>query len=501
MTAAAPRHIGIRFSPTLAFLVLSFHFSAAQVAAAADRTKTEEPTVVLSPDMDIQEQVDSHPAGTKFLLKPGVYRRQTIDPKDGQQFIGEDGATLSGSMLLTDWEYDADKAVWIASGLPPELEPSGECDRRYPLCGYREDLFVDGVPLRRVTARYQLTEKTWIARRGTAVIATDPAGKIVELSVTPFAFHGEARNVVIDNVIVEKYAPPAQFGAIDARGGHGWILRNVTARWNHSLGIFIDPWMEVVGGAASNNGQLGIGGTAHGAVIDGMEIAENNYANFDWRWEAGGAKFAFTDKLVVKNTCVRDNNGPGLWTDIDSSGVIYEKNKVFNNIGPGIKHEISYATTIRDNIVAGNGKGGRKNFLWGSQIQIQNSSDANVYDNLVEVAPTYGNGISMIYQDRRSEETGKRYATTANNVHNNTIVFLGDAGQAGLVSDADDPSFWTKDQNSFDQNTYVVPTDAEKRWIIRNGAVTWPQYQAAGYEPNGRLVVEARDPVALSCVD
>ena len=46
------------------------------------------------------------------------------------------------------------------------------------------------------------------------------------------------------------------------------------------------------------------------------------------------------------------------------------------------------------------------NWLWGSQILIQNSSNVKVYRNLVEIAADFGNGIGVIYQDRREEAHG-----------------------------------------------------------------------------------------------
>src|SRR6185369_16875994 len=52
--------------------------------------------VVIRPGDNIQKVVNSKPGGTEFLLKAGVYARQTIRPKSGMSFIGEPGATLDG---------------------------------------------------------------------------------------------------------------------------------------------------------------------------------------------------------------------------------------------------------------------------------------------------------------------------------------------------------------------------------------------------------------------
>ena len=52
--------------------------------------------VTISPGQSIQAAVNSHPEGTTFLLKAGVFRNQTVVPKSGDVFIGEKGAVLDG---------------------------------------------------------------------------------------------------------------------------------------------------------------------------------------------------------------------------------------------------------------------------------------------------------------------------------------------------------------------------------------------------------------------
>ena len=205
---------------------------------------------------------------------------------------------------------------------------------------------------------------------------------------------------MLENLVVEKYASDAQQGAIYPDRARGWRISDVTARWNHGVGLSFGPETRVSGGSFSHNGQLGIGGTGEGSTIEGVEIAFNNYAGYNSGWEAGGTKFWETKDLIVRDSCIHHNGGPGLWTDNDNIGALYEGNKVFMNADDGIKHEISYDATIRNNIVAHNGTSGFDIWLWGSQILIQNSSNVEVYGNLVEVSDGFGNGIGVIYQDR-----------------------------------------------------------------------------------------------------
>ena len=51
---------------------------------------------VISPGEDIQALVDANPEGTSFVIKAGTHRRQSVVPKDGNTFVGEPGAVLTG---------------------------------------------------------------------------------------------------------------------------------------------------------------------------------------------------------------------------------------------------------------------------------------------------------------------------------------------------------------------------------------------------------------------
>lgn len=57
--------------------------------------------VVISPGDDVQAIIDAHPAGTRFLIKTGIHTTSApIQPRDGDAFIGEEGAVFAGGELL-----------------------------------------------------------------------------------------------------------------------------------------------------------------------------------------------------------------------------------------------------------------------------------------------------------------------------------------------------------------------------------------------------------------
>jgi hypothetical protein len=171
---------------------------------------------------------------------------------------------------------------------------------------------------------------------------------------------------------------------------------------------------------------------------------------------------------------------------------------VFANASEGIKHEISYHAVIRDNVVAGNGQG-YDNWLWGSQILVQNSSNVEVHDNVVEVAADAGNGISIVHQDRGEGAHGPWHAVD-NTVHDNTVVHLGSHGQNGVAMDTEDDWFWRDANNRFDRNTYVVADRETEYWTGNDRDALWQDIVAdLGFEKNGELIVEQRAPMELSC--
>ncbi|MCG8548174.1 MAG: right-handed parallel beta-helix repeat-containing protein [Alphaproteobacteria bacterium] len=400
-------------------------------------------------------------------------------------------------MLLSQWRKEGEAQLWVADGLPPPLRPHGKCRKERPLCKLREDLFVDGKLYKRVDSKEALGPGAWHYADGSAYLSVDPAGKQIEVSVTPFAFTGEADQVILKNLVIEKYASAAQQGAVDARRGTGWKVIDVTVRWNHGVGLFMSPKMQIIRGAVLHNGQLGIGGRADNGLVDGVEIAFNNYAGFSAGWEAGGTKFVRTDNLIVRNTCVHNNDGPGLWTDIDNVNIVYENNKVFKNAGDGIKHEISYKAVIRNNDVAGNGYG-FDNWLWGSQILVQNSQDVEVYDNTVVVGPNGGNGISVVNQKRGSGILGPFIARN-NRIEGNTIIHLGDRGNSGIVVDFEQKEFWKNNSNTFDRNEYFGVRPDRSFWMLNDRARRWDYVRTNGMEAGGKLVPLRRKVKPLSC--
>lgn len=439
--------------------------------------------LTLYPGDDLQAASTANPPGTTFLIKAGVHRMQRVNPKDNQVFMGEPGAILNGSRSLTSFNRAGN--AWYAAGQTQQEQMNGMCLATVPRCTFSEDLFLDDVPLKHVSSLAQLTPGTWFFDYAAdrIYLADDPTGRKVETSVARGAFWGASKGVTIRGLIIEKYAIPAQMGAIgDQYPGPGWIVENNEVRWNHGTGIAGGDGAQILRNFVHHNGQKGIGANGVDVIVDGNEISHNNYAGFSPGWEAGGTKFALTNRLIVRNNYVHDNVGSGLWTDIDNINTLYENNTVINNSYGGITHEISYSAIIRGNTVKNNGWAFCP-WLWGGQIQVQNSQNVEVYNNTVVVGPTGGNGLVLVQQSRGAGQYGP-YLTTNNYVHHNDITYQGTVGMSGAAADWNAGSVFGG-ANQFSFNTYHSPNLSAYLWAWNGAARDWSGFLGQGQDGGG----------------
>ncbi|MGB0910961.1 MAG: right-handed parallel beta-helix repeat-containing protein, partial [Nitrospirales bacterium] len=385
-------------------------------------------TVMISPGDDIQALVTQHDRGTTFLLTKGIYRRQSITPKANNAFIGQPGAILSGAQLVTN--FTKQNQNWVAQDQRQQGPRFGTCEMNRVIppattCMFPEDLFLDDVLLTQVTTLSEVSPGKWYFdyKADEIIMADDPSGRKVEASITPRAFQGSAPNVLIQGLIIEKYASPAQEAAIHGQTGRAglrsrnWIVQENEVRWNHAMGIRLGEEMHIRKNFIHHNGQFGIGGSGKNILIEENEISFNNNQGFHWH-TAGGTKFVGTVNLLVRHNFVHDNFGPGLWSDVDNLNTLYENNHVKNNQTQGIFHEASYDAIIRNNLVEGNGFG---DSIWhvGSGILVSSSPNVEIYNNQVI---NNADGIGLIQVHTRVEGRFGPRELKNSSVHDNIIA-------------------------------------------------------------------------------
>jgi hypothetical protein len=298
-------------------------------------------------------------------------------------------------------------------------------------------------------------------------------------NATARAFDGTASNVVIQNLVIQNYTAPAQDAPVHGNSGNGWTVKNNEIRNNAGAGLMIGDNMLAQGNSIHHNLQEGYGccgpqGT--GIVFDSNEIAFNNYTDaYDPGWEAGGGKFWDSSGAMITHNYSHDNHGPGLWDDYDNINITYAYNRVENNWGGGIFHEIGYNASIHDNVTKNNANTKYcPGWLWCSNIQIAASGGVNggmveIFNNTVESNGSQnGNGIGLIQQNRG---TGAYGAWLVQNVyvHHNNVTLSGGGGNGG-VEDVNDTAIFTSRNNRFDYNTYTLGTNTSSfEWMDRDG--------------------------------
>jgi parallel beta-helix repeat protein len=418
--------------------------------ATADRASKCE-GIRLKPGDDPQVQLQSRPEGATVCFSAGVYRLdRPLTPKDRQKLVGEAGAILSGAKVVTGWTQT--DGAWRATGyLPSDPFVHGECTAGYRGCGYAEAVFYDNRQLWRVDTRDELGPGRFFEDydENAIWIADDPSEQAVEVARTEAAITGESKDVLVEGLTIEKFANPAQLGAVRAQGA-GWRIQRNDVRLNHGHGVFSgSTGGQVIENHLHHNGQLGLGGEGNDQLVAHNEIDHNNTAGFDFLWEAGGMKWFDSNGLIVSTNDVHDNDGPGLWTDINNINTTYEGNTVHGNTSHGIFHEISYKATIRHNRVTDNGSAQSLTGWGGAGIRVAGSPNVDIYDNILSGNV---NGIMLVQQLRTDSPSAYGPHELDNiNIHDNDVSMTDNV--TGMVNDTEDEDFYHRNIR-FDNNTY-----------------------------------------------
>jgi hypothetical protein len=439
--------------------------------------------VVLQPESSIQSAIDSNPPGTTFCLMAGVYRPSApLVAKSGDRFIGQPGALVSGAREVNGWVRSGD--LWAAPGPTSVPAQAGKTKSGFEGARYPDDVFVNDKPLRRVLNLAQVGPGTVFVdySAGKIYVADSPVGKKVEIATISKAFKGlqtSIANVVIKGLVIEKFASLAQTAAVESR--NDWLIEKNEVRLNHGIGISAGSRTIVRNNYVHHNGQLGVASSGgEDIVFEGNEIAYNNTLGFSPSWEAGGSKFLYTSRLVARKNYVHDNDGPGLWTDVNNINTLYEDNRVENNSWAGILHEVSYDAVIRNNHTRGNGFGST---WWGDGAGILAASSPNVeiYGNTVE---NNKNGVILFMADRSGDAAPfGPHVTSNSNVHDNVIKMT--TGYTGLIQQGNDNSLFTDRKNRFEGNTYHLDSSSAQRWHWMNAPAGREKWRSFGNDLEG----------------
>ncbi|GAA2135292.1 hypothetical protein GCM10009844_00390 [Nocardioides koreensis] len=464
--------------------------------------------VVIDASVDAQAVIDAHPPGTTFCLSAGTHRVDTpLVPERGDALVGDRGAVLSGSRVLTGWRREG--RVWTTQGfLPPSPGDHGECRASVPTCAATEDVFRDKRRLERVASRAAVAGGDVYAdyRTGTISIGDDPRGHLVEQAVAPALVRAVVDDVTVANLVLEEAANEAQVAAIENRrvgrgtdAGSGWRIVHNEVRLNHGVGVGFGNDTVLRGNRIDHQGQLGFGAWGAGSVVSNNEISFNGTAGYSADWEAGGSKLWMTERLRLAHNHVHDNSGPGLWADGGNMDTTYAWNEIADNRGAGIQHEISYDATIAHNEITGNGRR-HKGWAWDAGIQIQSSGGTGLIEVAHNTLAGNANGIVLLDSGHRAREAPTPHGPhVVRNVwvRGNTVTMRG--GQTtGAVQDTGAPGIFTTGHNRFEGNTYHLDSLTEPHFSWGDEDLGWWSWRGLGNDHDGTGRAEVLGPGARS---
>jgi hypothetical protein len=469
-------------------------------------------------ETEVQILINNASNSAVFQFEAGRHIPRSLYPKTGQTFQGvfvngnlasiiSGAAVVSSSTNPGNWYFI--NGYWVLNVTIPYVEPYADettgCSTAG--CNILHDLFVDNKRYTRVTGT-SLASEQWSFDKANGLInqirvkfsssSNTYVGKRIEIGQKTTAFNGNLTypdangiqgefrdNVTIKNLIIEKFASQAQFGAITS--GKNWIIDSNVIRWNHGGGIRFtsnsaDGRVSVVrNNYVYENGQIGIvsgfmswegilksqlspgfknnvknvypdayfwedatylnvalyPSSTNGGIVEANTIIGNNYAGYNYGWEAGGTKFTNTTNLKISRNYVYRNHGPGLWTDINNKDALIEANLVEENDDAGIFHEISFGGTIRCNISRNNkfDNSGNSNH---SQLLISSTNYTSVLDNRIEGVEKGPKTIAVVVDEHNINEAnylGRFYFGNYSYIQNNVMLTSSWPPRSALVYD------------------------------------------------------------------
>jgi parallel beta-helix repeat protein len=457
------------------------------------------PGTAEEPLRTISRAVQIAPDGATVMIGSGRYHEQVQVFEKELHLVAAPGATvvIDGTTPMTAWSASRNgnwSAPWL-SDFDRAGPPFTVIER--PEAGWPEQLFIDGTALEQVGVLDDLRPGSFFHDRvgGRMWIADDPTGRLLEGSDLNWGLYlNRAHGSSARGIVVQRFATRTKDMAAVRVYADDVTIDAVSVVDNARIGLsVIGRRVHVTGVVAQRNGHLGLHGhQSADLTISSAQVHENNRAGFDPFHSAGGIKITESINVVVEQSSVTSNSGPGIWTDLSVTDVVIRSNFVTENTRSGIEIELSSRIVVIDNTVRDNGEAG----VW-----VLESSVVDVWHNAV-----YNNVRDVWVED------GPRSDVNDVRIFNN--LFGGDvrADAAWAILSVDD---WTEQRSAFDMR---VIEGSNRYWIVP-GSITavsrwsrWPASPAVslsieahqsvtGYGVGSSVVVAATDPFSRSAFD
>lgn len=413
----------------------------------------------------IDEAVSRLEAGDTVIIHGGIYRERVVVEKSGtpEKHITIRAATgelvvVTGADRLTRWQRDGGDASIFSADWPHRFVSWNEynthpSDDYHRLIGRCEQVFVDGYPIKQVLEKQRLSRGTffvdldakrlYIWDRGNRDVSSEKV--MVEASVRSTIWTCKGKHIRTKGIRFRYAANHAQQGAVHISGDDNEVENCVFEYSNACEARFTGERITVRDCVLQHNGQLGFSaGRAHGLLMTGCVVTNNNTKGFNRGWEAGGNKIALTRAVVIENSLFTENRGDGIWFDIGNEKCEVRNCLIANNENAGIFYEISYGLHAHDNVIVGNGFAFSPGD-WGASAGISISSSPHC---LIERNLLIGNkeGLSLREQKRSTPRIDGGSEPVWNHSHtisNNVLAYNRDAQVWGWF-DINDERHWPR---------------------------------------------------------
>jgi hypothetical protein len=486
-----------------------------------------------------------------------------LKPKKGQTWIGVDTtAAIDGSAVLDSWAPASGMTgVWVytgalagAAGQPNQNGVmSGTGSSTVYACflvsTYEDDVFYNDQRVMRVLSTSQLSGTTLPAGQAITAaetgrfffdyagkqiyLALDPTAATVDLATVTTLIDGQGvSGVTLQNLLVQK----ALGNAIVS--GQSWIMTDLTVRYAHETGL------DVGGGTmaapttlervlSTSNGRYGLAGAGTWLVVEDSELSWNNIANHvrvstgssgacDYMtgtpggyWGSGAAKIVLSAGGSTTNPDFKlidmqshDNVGAGFWTDVNNRYVLVQGGRFHGNEWVGYFHEIGCDIEITGIESDHNGTPIKNTGMPGYGIQISDSNNANVHDNVLH--DNASGPIGLIWQQNHSgingmagcispaptSDTDTSHVLENDTFANNEAYSCDTHTRIGMEYGSGE--IITSRMNAFTGNAYHVPSTTGTWWSDPD-AITWAKWQGYGLDTAGTNATPCTYTKAASC--
>lgn len=403
------------------------------------------------------------------------------------------GTVVKSDTNASDGEYIEFVEV---STPPPPPPPSGTCTGVNVTAGSNlvniANAQAAGTTFCLAAGTYSLTASIPVQNGDKWIGALGASGERLSIltgnNTTTYLVTATSSDVLFRNFIIERFNNDLQQG-INSGSQTNWDWDYLEVRENKAHGIHTHNGSSVTNSYIHHNHQMGLGGGGDNVLIEGNEIAWNNYLGESMPgWEGGGSKWVHAENLTVRGNYAHHNCGNGLWVDgTGNINYLFEDNTSTDNWAAGIFAELANGPgIIRNNYVARNTFGNVgvicQNTTGGEST---GAGNGGIRANAAKDIEIYGNTIVDNDGGYSSDDDSRSPDVTNISFHDNDVTWsVGFVGIQDTATGSGEP-FTSGANNHFENNDYHYngTSSAPFRWAGADRS--WTTWKTYGHDETG----------------